>query len=166
MTLVGHHGGMPGFATETEMLPAQRYAVVVLTNASDFLTFRANNVVVQHTLPAFFAELAKATPLPAGPEDPVVTAKLRTLISGLQHGTVDPATLTDPMKAALTPDALSGIKMEFAALGALQSLTFRGKESVKGYSSYHYSAVFASGETVPLTISLDKDGKIAGFLGA
>lgn len=166
VTLVGHHGGMPGFATETEMIPAQRYAVVVLTNASDFLTYRANNVVVQHTLPAFFAELAKTTPPPAGPEDPAVTAKLRTLISGLQHGIVDPATLTDPMKAALTPDALSGIKMQFAALGALQSLTFRGQEPAQGYSSYHYSATFADGRTVPLTISLDKDGKIAGFRGA
>jgi D-alanyl-D-alanine carboxypeptidase len=166
MTLVGHHGGMPGFATETEMLPAQRYAVVVLTNASDFLTYRANNVVVQHTHPAFFAELAKATPPPAGPEDPAVTAKLRTLLSGLQLGTVDPATLTDAMKAALTPEVLSGTKAQFAPLGALQSLTLSGKESVQGYSSYHYSAVFASGETVPLTISLDKDGKIAGFRGA
>jgi len=165
-TLAGHHGGVPGFAAETEMLPAQRYAVVVLSNASDFLTFRANNVVVQYTLPSFFEALAKATPPPAGPEDSAVTAKLRTLLNGLQRGTVDPATLTDAMKAALTPQALSGMSAQFAPLGALQSLTFRGKDSGRGYSSYHYSAVFASGETVPLTISLDKDGKIAGLLGA
>ena len=108
----------------------------------------------------------KATPPPAGPEDPAVTAKLRTLLSGLQQGTVDPGTLTGAMKAALTPEALSGIKMQFAALGALQSLSFRGQEPAQGYSSYHYSATFADGRTVPLTISLDKDGKIAGFRGA
>ena len=166
VTLVGHHGGVPGFAAENEMLPAQRYAIVVLSNASDFLTFRANNVVVQNTLPSLYAELLKATPAPAGPEDPAVTAKLRILLGDLRRGTVEPETLSEAMKAALTPQALSAIRAQFEPLGVLQSLTFRGKESGQGITSYHYSAAFGGGQTVPLTIALDKDGKIAGFFGA
>jgi CubicO group peptidase (beta-lactamase class C family) len=160
-TFVGHHGGVPGFEAENEMLPAQRYAIVVLSDAFDFHTSRANTAVVRETLPALFARLP--TPAPPAAEDPAVTAKLRKFVADVQHDTIDRASLTDEMKAALTPAAASAVAGQFAAFGALQTLTFRSSEQVLSLTSYHYTATFAGGQTMPLTIALDKDGKIAGF---
>ena len=169
-TFVGHHGGVPGFAAENEMLPAHRYAIVVLSDASDFPTSAANVAVIRETLPALFAQL---TALAAGPaatpaaaaagEDAAVTAKLRTFVAQMQHGTIDRGTLDPEMSAAITPQAASAMAAQFAPLGTLQSVTFRGKEPAQGLMSYHYLGVFAGGQTMPLTIALDKDGKIAGF---
>jgi CubicO group peptidase (beta-lactamase class C family) len=170
-TIVEHHGGVPGFTAETQMLPPKRYAIVVLSNASDFTTGRANNVILQETLPDVYAQALKAalagaavtTTGPGIPDDPVASAVLRTFVGGIQRGTVDPATLTDAMKAALTPQSLSALAAQFGPLGALQSLALRSKEQAQGLTSFHYTATFASGQTLALTIALDKDGKIAGF---
>jgi CubicO group peptidase (beta-lactamase class C family) len=167
-TFVGHHGGLPGFAAETEMLPAHRYAMVVLSDASDFPTSAANVVVIRETLPALYAQLlapapATAPALSAAGEDPAVTAKLRSFVAQVQKGTVDRAALTDEMNAALTPASVSAVAGQFGPLGALQTLTFRSSEAAHGLTSFHYTAVFAGGQTMPLTIALDKDGKIAGF---
>ena len=148
---VGHHGGVPGFEAETEMLPAQRYAIVVLSDASDFSTSVANTAIIRETL------------LAASPEDPLVTAKLRTFVEQLQRGTIDRATLDDAMNAAFTPQATSSAAAQFAALGTLKELTFRGKEQAGDLTSYHYFATFAGGQTMPLTMALDNGGKIAGF---
>jgi CubicO group peptidase (beta-lactamase class C family) len=170
-TLVEHHGGVPGFAAETQMLPRKRYAIVVLSNAYDFVTARADNAVLQETLPDVYAQALKAalagaavtTAAPGIPDDPVASAALRTFVAGIQRGTVDPATLNDAMKAALTPQSVSAVGAQLAPLGSLQSLTLRRKEQAEGLTSFHYAAAFAGGQTLALTIALDKDGKIAGF---
>lgn len=170
-TLVEHHGGVPGFAAETQMLPPKRYAIVVLSNASDFSTGRADDAMMHATLPELYAQLLKAavasaavaTVAPGIADDPVASAAVRTFVGGLQRGTVDPATLTDAMKAALTPQSLSEVAAQLKPLGALQSVTLQSKKPAEGLTAFHYTATFAGGQTLALTITLDKDGKIAGF---
>ena len=154
-TFVGHHGGVPGFAAENEMLPAQRYAVVVLSDAFDFATSAGHIAVNRETLPELFTQVS------AG--DPVVTAKLRTFVAQVQHGSLDRAGLNAQMNAAFTPQLVSQTAAYLAPMGALQTLAFRGQESAPGLTSFHYVATFAGGRTVSLTMALDKDGKIAGF---
>ena len=96
-------------------------------------------------------------------EDAAVTAKLRSFVAQLQRGTVDRATLTAEIYTALTPQAVSQLAAEFGSLGELRALTFRAKEPAEGLISYHYRGAFAGGQTIPLTIALDKNAKIAGF---
>ena len=162
--LVGHHGGIPGYVAEVQMLPAQRFAVVVLADASEFPTSTVKGAVLQLVVPALFA--GPSGPAAAG-EDLAVTAKLWTLVEGIQRGTVDRATLTDRMSAALTPESLSGAATQFASLGALQTLTYRGKETANGFDVYHYTAAFAAGQSLPVTFSVEpKTGKIGGLFFA
>lgn len=161
---VGHHGGVPGFEAENEMLPGARYAIVVLSDTFDFATPVTNRAVIAQTLPELFAQTA-ARPATAAPEDAAVTAKLRALLTDLQHGTVDRTSLSEPMNKALTPDVVARIAAQFGPLGALRSLTFRDKAGQAGFQVYHYSAAFAGGQAVGLTITLDGAGKIAGFFG-
>jgi len=67
------------------------------------------------------------------------------------------------MAAAMTPDSISQVAAAFAPLGELRSLTFRGQDTVQGYRRYHYTGAFAGGQTQPMTMVLDANGKIAGF---
>ena len=162
VTWAGHHGGVPGFVAESEMLPADRIAIVVLADTSAFVTGNVQRAVQQLIVPELFA------PLPAGPAaagaDPAVEAKLRALIDGLQHGTIDRATLDEAMNAAFTPQAVSGAALQFAPLGALTTLTFRGKETSHGLDVYHYTAAFGGGQNLPVTFTIEpKTGKIAGL---
>ncbi len=165
-TLVGHHGGVPGFEAENEMVPAHRYAIVVLSDAFDFLTARAKKAIVGQTFPALVPPSVTTTPGPGATEDPAVAPKLRTFIAALQTGTVDRATLTDSLNAAYTPEVLTLIKAQFAPFGELQTLTLRDTVLTEGYHVYHYTAVFSSGRSLLLNFALDeKDGKIGGFSG-
>jgi len=164
VTFVGHHGGVPGFEAENELIPSERYAIVVLSDAFDFPTPVANAAVLQQTLPSVLAQARAAqAAAAAAAEDPAVTAMLRAFVTGVQAGTVDRSTLDEPMNAALTPAALDQLKAQFAPLGSLRSLAFRAKQPVQVYVAYRYDATFSSGQTVPLTLVLDKDGKISGF---
>jgi CubicO group peptidase (beta-lactamase class C family) len=165
-TFVGHHGGVPGFEADNELLPAERYALVVLSDAFDFLTPAANAAVNRETLPAIIAQEAKDNATPSGPDDPVVTAKLRTFVTDLQRGTVDPAAVTAEVKAGFTPQVLTQLGEQLGAAGTLRTLTFKGKTSSQGLTAYRYNAAFAGGRTAVLTIVIDKDGKIAGFFVA
>ncbi len=164
VVFVGHHGGVPGFEAENELIPGERYAIVVLSDAFDFPTPVANVAVLEQTLPSVLAQArAERSAAPVATEDSAVTAMLRAFVTGVQAGTVDRSTLDGPMNAALTPAALDQLKAQFAPLGSLRSLAFREKQNVQVYVAYRYDATFSSGQTIPLTLVLDKDRKISGF---
>src|SRR5579884_3222925 len=178
VTFVGHHGGAPGFEAEDEMIPADRFAVVVLSNAYNFPTAAANNAVLRIVAPSVVArataEAAAAAPSPspgapaspaaAASEDPAVTQQLRAFYAGLLRGEVDRPKLTDQMNAALTPDVLAAMKAQLAGIGTIATLTFSGRADANGYRVYRYRATFSGGQTLPISFSLDQAGKIAGFV--
>ena len=160
MTLVGHHGGVPGFVAENDMVPASGFAVVVLSDASDFATANANRAVVRQTFPSLFENVPN--PIPA-PEDPAVTAKLRTFLQSIQRGTIDPNTLSQAMIDALTPAKISGLRAMLADFSTLSKLTFRSSQSTSGFAVFRYDASYSGRQTTTLTLLLDAQGKIASF---
>jgi CubicO group peptidase (beta-lactamase class C family) len=161
-TFVGHHGGLPGFAAEDEMLPDRRFALIVLGNASDFITARVNAAMLAVVLPPLVA----ASSVPAatvGAEEPKVTARLRTFVTDLVGGSVDRSQLDAAMNAAFTPAIATQAERAFGSFGALQTLTFRDRTQTMGLRIYHYAATFANGKGLVITFTLDSDDKIAGF---
>jgi len=161
-TFVGHHGGIPGFAAEDEMLPDRHFALIVLGNASDFITARVNAAVLTVVLPPVVA--ASKTPGPTvGAEDPKVTARLRAFVTDLVGGSLDRSQLNVSMNAAFTPAIATQAEQVFASFGALQTLTYRDHSQTMGLRLYHYNATFANGKGVVITFGLDSDDKIAGF---
>lgn len=165
-TFVGHHGGTPGYEAETEMIPSERFAMVVLSNAYDFPTAAANVALLRQTLPAVVAAAAPSSAQPAANDDPAIAARLRAFITGLQQGSVDPARLSPRVQQALTPAAIAQVRAMLAPLGALGELTFRGRDTVQGDTVYHYVASFASGKQLPITFVLDANGLVDGFFFA
>ncbi len=166
LTLAGHHGGLPGFESDNELVLAKRSALVVLSNA---LTFRTTYLVsdfLATLFPTAFAETiaqvnAGIVEIAPG-ENPAVTALLHRFVDGLQHGSIDRSILSSRMDAALAPAAVASLAAQFASLGQLQSLIFRGKTASGEWNAYHYVGIFDS-RHVPLTVVLEGSGKIAGF---
>lgn len=163
--LVGHHGGLPGFEADNEMLPKARFAIVTCGNAFLFSTAALNGPLLATLLPATSARAVaqhKAAMLVTGAgEDPAVTARFATFFSALQQGRVDRATVTDEMNAQLTAERLPDLAQQLAPLGTLQKLIFRTKVDQGPGIVYHYTGVFSE-QTTPMTFSVDKNGKIAG----
>jgi CubicO group peptidase (beta-lactamase class C family) len=163
--LVGHHGGLPGFEADNEMLPKARFAIVTCGNAFLFSTAALNGPLLATLLPATSARAVaqhKAEMLVTGAgEDPAVTARFATFFSALQQGRVDRATVTDEMNAQLTAERLPDLAQQLAPLGTLQKLIFRTKVDQGPGIVYRYTGVFSE-QTTPMTFSVDKNGKIAG----
>ena len=165
-TFVGHHGGLPGFAADNEMLPSAHFAVVVCGSAFTFSTAGLNGPVLATLLPVTAAHAVaerKATMLVAGAgEDPAATARFAAFFTGLQQGRVDRSTLTDEMNAQLTAERLPDVAQQLATLGTLQKLIFHNKVDQGAGIVYHYTGVFSQ-QTTPMTFAVDKNGKIAGL---
>jgi D-alanyl-D-alanine carboxypeptidase len=159
VTLVEHHGGVPGFEAENFMLPESGFAAVVLGDAFDFPTSSISGPLMSTLFPSLLPPPVAST----ASEDPAVTARLRAFLTQVASGHVDTSGFTPEMAAAMTPDAIAQLAATVKPLGELRSLTFRGQDTAAGYRRHHYTAAFAGGQTLPLTLVLDADGKVAGF---
>jgi CubicO group peptidase (beta-lactamase class C family) len=159
VTLVEHHGGVPGFEAENFMIPESGFATVVLSDAFDFPTSSISGPVMSELFPSLLPPPVAS----AASEDPAVTARLRAFLAQIASGRLDTSTMSPQMAAAMTPDVIAQIAAVTAPLGELRSLTFRGQDTVQGFRRHHYTAAFAGGQTLPLTLVLDANGKIAGF---
>jgi CubicO group peptidase (beta-lactamase class C family) len=165
LTVVGHHGGLPGFEADNELIPAQKFAIVILGNAYTFKTSSELGPLLATFFPqtsARVAAAANAQLLVAGSgEDPALTERFRAFFVALQGGHVDRTAVTAQMNAALGAEQLSEIAQQLGALGSLQKLVFKSKDVHPQGTAYHYIGVFGA-QTTPLTFSLDAAGKIAG----
>jgi D-alanyl-D-alanine carboxypeptidase len=163
MPEIGHHGGVPGFEASNAMLPASGLAVVVLSNAFDFNTARANA--------AIFAALFPSLPAPTVPagaqvENAAITAQFRAALMGILRGRIDRLQYSDAVSAALTPELLTQTAAELAPLGTIAETTYVGRSNVGELTVYQYDVLFSGGKTLRWNLSIGRDGKIAGIASA
>src|SRR5260370_17764488 len=166
LTFIGHHGGVPGFEVDNELLPDQQFAIVVFGNAFDFSTAKLNGPLLAALFPQTsaraVAEQKKATLTVAAGEDPAITERFRVFFSALRRARVDRAAVTSEMNAQLTAESLGSVAEKLIALGTLEKLIFQSKAEQTLGTVFHYTGVFSK-QTTPMTFSLDKNGKIAGM---
>jgi CubicO group peptidase (beta-lactamase class C family) len=165
LTFIGHHGGVPGFEVDNELLPDQKFAIVVFGNAFEFSTAKLNGPLLAALFPQTsaraVAEQKKAALTVAAGEDPAITERFRVFFSALQRGRVDRDAVTSEMNAQLTAESLGSVAQQLAPLGTLEKLIFQSKAEQGLGTVFHYTGVFSK-QTAPMTFSLDKNGKIAG----
>lgn len=152
---VGHHGGVPGFATENETLPNRGLAIVVLSNSFDFITGRVNAIVLHTLFPA----------LPSTPvsESFAVTARFRMALGSLLHGQIDRSQYTPSVSSALTSNVLMQTDTALKPLGAVESVKYLSTRKVRSGTAYYYAVTFATGRTMTWQFVINADGKIAGI---
>jgi len=165
LLLVGHHGGLPGFEADDEMILKDRFAVVALGNDFNFPTGVLVNAALKTAYPVQAAEAAAqaaSETAAAAVKVAPLTNRFTTFFTSLLAAKVPADEMTGTFKAAMTSATLGEIRAMFAANGAFERLQFVSEDETGGYHRYHYAAVFSSG-TQPVTFVLDSSGAVAGF---
>ncbi len=157
--VVGHHGGVPGFVADDEIIQGDGFAMVVLANAFDFATSRASLNVIRTLYPGL------SPPEVVVPEDPAVTGRFRTILESLLAGHIDRKQFADAANAALTDTALATAASQLGALGAIASIAYVNEQRTAGLTIYHYRVVFAKA-TLVFSFGVMPDGKTAVFRGS
>ena len=163
---VGHHGGLPGFAAENEMLLPDRFAMISLGNLSSYPTYLMNGTPYEALYPdrmrALRAETVADAQAQAADEDPALTQRFTRFVTSVLAGTVDTTGLSAAMASGLTPDAVKQLAAYFTKDGTFVKLKYLSQDTVEGYRRYHYTAVF-SGGSQPMLFVLDSNNDLAGF---
>jgi len=102
-------------------------------------------------------------PLPAPklvPEDPKIRKLAMQQFVAWQGGALDRSRYSDDVNAQLSDDVLDASEKALAALGALQTATFKGISTAKGIKVYVYTMTCEHG-SIDMKFALQPDGKIA-----
>ena len=155
-TMLEHDGEVGGFVAENMAIPREHVAVDVLTNqeASDAATEIARAV-----LPIVLASQKSGTV-----EADTFAPKLKTILSGLQQGTIDRALFTADCNAYFNQDALHDFASSLAPLGAVSTVA-RTRTALRGGMRFAlYRAAFTKGTSIMVSVYLEPDGQIEQLL--
>ena len=157
---IWHNGGTFGFSASNVTYPHDNQTIVVLTN----LGYAAPITIAT----AIFAQLhpddAIAAATPAPNEDAAITARAREWFRRFETGDIDAAQLNATMRAGLTAETVATIKTQFSPLGEPTRFVNTGSAAAPGnLVVYTYAATVAGGTSLRITMTLDAEGKIAGY---
>jgi D-alanyl-D-alanine carboxypeptidase len=156
--MLEHSGEVSGFVSENLVFPADRAAIVVLTNedasaAAGMIGRALTPLVLGVTTPGGVAPGAAAQ----------AEARALAIFTGLEKGQLDRALLTDNCNAYFTAEAISDFASSLAPLGAPLSFTQTQEEGRGGMTFRAFSARFAS-RTLTVTTYEMPDGKLEQYL--
>jgi D-alanyl-D-alanine carboxypeptidase len=157
-----NHGGahMTGFTSFLAVYPDDRLAVVVLLNRGGANPGR----IAQRVAGLYVPELAPKVEKPIEDHEPATAAVLRECITNAAPWRLTDARFTPEMWKVIEAQKGS-IQAEMEVLGALQALELLSRSGPDGRRTSRYRATFANGKKL-LTLTLDRDGKIAGLESA
>lgn len=160
VALLGHHGGLPGYVADNELVPSQHMAFVVLSNNFNFQTDTALRPMLDtfaggHTV----AEVHAAG---TGPFDQAqAMERFLDVFDQLQAGKLKDEGFSKTFRSGLAAQ-IGSVAQAFTALGTLQKLTF-GKATT-GSEGTLYSFGVTFGETLHQGVmAVDKDGIVTGY---
>jgi CubicO group peptidase (beta-lactamase class C family) len=143
---IGHSGGGSGFLAENRIWPADKTAVVVLTN-NDW----AN--------PGDLANRIAFLVLPPKPEE----TRAKAVFTGFQNGTVDRSLFTDDGNFYLTPQVLADLRASLETLGPLWLISLEHESRRGGMLTRHWK-ILCGGKRLEAVERGYPDGKLEQFL--
>jgi hypothetical protein len=155
---IWHNGGTLGFNSSNQLFPQTAQAVIVLLN-----TGNGADTVAQTTFDALHPDFAAAKNAAASGEDPAITARAKNVWTQLIGEHPDRTQFTDSLNKALTPQVLAAAKQQISPLGEPRAWVYRGKTAHGTAMTYDYRVTFSTGMALHVFMSVDADGKIAGF---
>jgi D-alanyl-D-alanine carboxypeptidase len=155
---VGHHGGVPGFESDNEMVPSSGVAMTVLASAFNFNTGRVYQVILTAMFPTFRAPDAVAND--GRKEDPAITTRFKDALNGLLTGAPDLDQYDQTARDALTPAAIAQVASQLKPLGTIANVLYVSHNS----AGYRYRVVFSSGSALIWLLTLGDQGKITRLI--
>jgi D-alanyl-D-alanine carboxypeptidase len=154
VSVVGHHGGEPGYRADNEMVPARGFAVAIVGNGN----YDTNPVVAQALQSYVGANLEAALPPSAYVDGaPAMTARLTQLLTDLGSGQDDRAQMQ--VLAAIN---VPGIVKQLHENGRPTALRYVNKFYTSAGILYNYQVLFAKHRAI-LTTVIDKSDKMASL---
>ncbi len=153
-TVVGHHGGEPGYRADNEMVPERGFAVAVVGSGN-----YSTSPIVAQALHTYLGVNLQA-PLPATAYidgAPAMTARLKALLADFSNGDDDRAQME-----VLAAIAVPGIVRQMKASGPLTDLKFWSKAYTSTGVLYTYHVMFGVNRGI-FTAMIDKSDKLAGL---
>ena len=167
--VIWHNGAIPGAMGFLGRFPDDRVTVVILSNlfpldknddGSKPQFFSLGQGLAALYVPALALPKVVASDGLKIPDDPQVTALLRSVLRDTAAGTIAPALFTPEFQARLFPAGMAGLGKGLAALGPLNSLILAAQQTDNGLRIFHYQAMFGA-TPMQCLFALAKDGKIA-----
>jgi D-alanyl-D-alanine carboxypeptidase len=153
---VSHAGTLPGIASYMVRYLDEQLTVIVLINLSD----APASQIARHVAAIYDPKLVSNLASPEGKEEPVVTAKMRAVIEGIQNNSLDPQLFTSNMWSGMEKDEIATrVRGIFKSYGTFQTVSFLSVSQEENKRQYFYSAKFGDVDQV-LDFTLDRDGKI------
>ena len=154
--VVGHGGGISGFATDIARFVDQKLTVIVLSNAEN-----SNPASIGRGIAAFYIP-DLASPQGSPSEDPKVTELLRGVLQATIEGKLDPELFTPEMWKEIFPDRVKQAREFLGQQGSLRSFVLVERRDEGETRTVRYKVEFSE-TSVILTAVFDKSGKISGL---
>lgn len=148
---ISHGGEVSGFTAANLVFPDDHDAVVVLVNQDAIST---PGVLAQRVAGLLFATTDTLTA--------ARTARARSILEGLQHGTIDRSLFTADGNAYFSAQAVGDFASSLGPLGALQGFVQTGRQLRGGMIYRSYRASFADRALRVWTFELP-DGKLEQY---
>jgi len=154
---IHHSGGVPGFRSDFERFPEDKFSVIVLTNGGN-----ASPERMAQNIAGFFMPALKLLPAQALPnKEPEITAIVKSFIKRLQqNSTIDTSTLSAEVADAYNKHGARA--MANALTGKIYSVTLIGRRENNGRRTYRYRLDYGYDYT-DLIVEFDPRNKIVGY---
>jgi hypothetical protein len=156
---VWHNGRSNGFSTTNALFPADDESIIVLGNLAESTPSRAASLIFRAVHPDIDAKFNTAV---AG-EDGAVTARVKSWLHQIQTGVIDRTQLSQSLAAYMSQPAVEFARDEFAPLGPMTGLVYRGARIRGTTTDYSYNVSFGSAQEY-VVLGIDARKKIASFL--
>ena len=154
---VHHDGGVPGFRSDFERFPDDKFSVIVLTNIGS-----ANTERMAQNIAGFYIPVLKPLPAKALPErEPEITEIVKSFINRLQQeSAIDISTLSTELAKVYNKDAARALANMIS--GKIDSIVLIERREKNGRRTYRYRLDYGYDYT-DLIIAFDSQNKIIGY---
>jgi CubicO group peptidase (beta-lactamase class C family) len=152
--LIHHSGGTPGFSSIIHRFLDDRLTIIILTNNADRMIDQLSIEIAGMYVPTLKRPEGKPDP------EPLTTARLKEVMSGLLGGRHEPSRFTPAMRIHLKTTTGKSLWQWYAFQGALTSFAFSEREDAGDSYLLRYK-VGLGGNPYWFSFRVMKDGEIA-----
>jgi CubicO group peptidase (beta-lactamase class C family) len=155
-TVVEHGGSWQGFRTQLTRYLGSDLTIIVLTNLAQADPERFVDGVAAILDP----KLAKPEPTPIADGEPVVTARLRSVLAAARDGRLSPAEFAY-VRAGFFPDAAKRYAELLKGLGEPRRVDLLQRRELGDDRVYRYEVAYDGGKTFRVQLGIAPDEKVS-----
>jgi len=150
---------VPGASHDSDLPPCVDTLVVAFVRARSTAELDLSHCAAKYNRPSFVT-LAYDEPAPG--ENPALTKRFTAILDQMMHGRIDRSQLTPAASKEFPDPMLRGLVSDFAGVGSLQAIVFKGTSGSPKARIYKYLMRFEQGNVLA-TFTLNSSERISGI---